>query len=100
MFITPKEWRALSLRNRMLLLQAAVGRLMYCVIQKVQRKNLNTEGHAKELLVEVDTFTIDDEELTEYNYQFSEEQFERPVLDAYKNSIHHSYRENGKIKKK
>lgn len=74
--------------------------LMFCVIQKVQRKKPNTEGHAKELLVEEDVFTIEGKEITEYSHWFSEERFERPILDAYKISIHHSYRENGKVKKK
>lgn len=73
---------------------------MFCVIQKVQRKKPNTEGHAKELLVEEDVFTIDGKEITEYSHWLSEERFERPILDAYKISIHHSYRENGKVKKK
>ena len=73
---------------------------MFCVIQKVQRKNPNTDGHPKELLVETDTYTVDGDEITEYEHWYSEERFERLILDAYKISIHHSYRENGKVKKK
>lgn len=73
---------------------------MFCVIQKVQRKKPDTEGHAKELLVEEDVFTVDGKEIVEYGYWFSQERFDRPILDAYKISIHHSYREEGKVKKK
>lgn len=73
---------------------------MFCVIQKVQRKKPDTEGHAKELLVEEEVFTVDGKEIIEYGYWPSQERFERPTLDAYKISIHHSYRENGKVKKK
>lgn len=50
--------------------------------------------------MDIDTYTINGEEITEYTYYYSEERFERPILDAYKISIHHSYRENGKVKKK
>lgn len=73
---------------------------MFCVIQKVQRKKPNTDGHAKELLVDIDTYTVDGQEITEYSHWYSEERFERPILDVYKISVHHSYRENSKVKKK
>lgn len=76
---------------------------MYCVIQKIQRKTADQNAHFKELLVDTDTdtdtFTLDGEEITEYTYQYSDERFDR-ILDAYKISIHHSYRENGQVKKK
>ena len=35
-----------------------------------------------------------------YSYRFTGERFERPIKKAYKISIHKSYRENGKVKKK
>ncbi|WP_375199990.1 hypothetical protein [Bacillus sp. RS11] len=73
---------------------------MFCVIQKIQKKKPDEYGAAKELLVETDVYTVDGEEITEYTYHYSEDRFERPILDAYKISIHHSYRENGKVKKK
>ena len=73
---------------------------MFCVIQKIQKKKPDEYGAAKELLVDKDVYTIDGEEITEYTYHYSESRFERPILDAYKISIHHSYRENGKVKKK
>lgn len=73
---------------------------MFCVIQKIQKKKPDEYGAAKELLVDTNVYTVDGEEITEYTYHYSEERFERPILDAYKISIHHSYRENGKVKKK
>lgn len=73
---------------------------MFCVIQKIQKKKSNEYGAAKELLTNTDILTIDGEEVKLYGYNYSKERFERPILDAYKISIHHSYRENGKVKKK
>ncbi|MFJ7953978.1 hypothetical protein ACIQZG_20975 [Lysinibacillus sp. NPDC096418] len=73
---------------------------MFCVIQKIQKKKPDEYGFPKELLVDMDVYTVDGEEITVYTHHFGEERFERPILDAYKISIHHSYRENGKVKKK
>ncbi|WP_313150114.1 hypothetical protein [Lysinibacillus capsici] len=73
---------------------------MFCVIQKIQKKKPDEYGFPKELLVDTDVYTVDGEEITVYSHHYSEERFERPILDAYKISIHHSYRENGEVKKK
>jgi hypothetical protein len=74
---------------------------MFCVIQKVVNKQLNPYGTHKELLVDSFTYSIGNESpKTKYTYRYSQERFERPILDAYKISIHKSYRENGKVKKK
>ncbi|MCY9549346.1 hypothetical protein [Lysinibacillus xylanilyticus] len=73
---------------------------MFCVIQKIQKKKPDEYGFPKELLVDMDVYTVDGEEIAVYAHHFGEERFERPILDAYKISIHHSYRENGKVKKK
>lgn len=72
---------------------------MYCVIQKLINKKPNPFGEYKELRVEESTFTVG-EKPKSYYYSYSEERFERSIRDAYKISIHSSYRENGKIKKK
>jgi len=40
------------------------------------------------------------EEHVTYSYTYSDERFKRPMKKAYKISIHHSYREEGKVKKK
>lgn len=74
---------------------------MYCVIQKVKRKKPDPYGTHKEIIVTTTTFTLPGQgEKTSYGYTYSDERFERPILDAYKISIHQSYRENGKVKKK
>ncbi|WP_068985157.1 hypothetical protein [Lysinibacillus xylanilyticus] len=74
---------------------------MFCVIQKIQKKKQDPYGTRKEIIVSETTFGFAGEEpKTSYGYTYSDERFERPVLDAYKISIHHSYRENGKVKKK
>lgn len=73
---------------------------MFCVIQKVVNKKPNQVGAHKELIAEKYTFTINDVTRTKYTYGYSEERCERPIRDAYKIMIHHSYREDGKVKKK
>ncbi|ADU30338.1 hypothetical protein [Evansella cellulosilytica] len=73
---------------------------MYCVIQKIKNKKPNDYGAPKELMVDNLTYSFDGLTVTKWGYKFSQEKFERPVLDAYKISIHKSYRKNGKVKKK
>ncbi|MGA3676002.1 hypothetical protein [Lysinibacillus agricola] len=74
---------------------------MFCVIQKVQKKKPDPYGTRKEIIVTETKFGfIGEEPKTSYGYTYSNGRFERPVLDTYKISIHHSYRENGKVKKK
>lgn len=68
---------------------------MYCVIQEIERKN-ESLGNPKEL--EVDYLSISGNKF--YNYGYSSERFIRPIKKAYKISIHKSYREDGKVKKK
>ena len=73
---------------------------MFCVIQKIQKKKSDPYGTRKEIIVTETKFGFAGEEpKTSYGYSYSNERFERPVLDAYKISIHHSYRENGKVKR-
>lgn len=73
---------------------------MYCVIQKIQNKKTNPYGAAKELIVSSFTWSMDGVTKRKYTHNYSDEKFERPIKDAYKISIHKSYRENGKVKKK
>lgn len=68
---------------------------MYCVIQEIERKT-EVSGGPKEL--EVYTWGYGEE--TVYAYRYSSERFQRPIKKAYKISIHKSYREDGKVKKK
>lgn len=73
---------------------------MYCVIQEMELKKENTYGEYKELEVYKIERTINDVEECIYSYRHTGDQFERPIRKAYKISIHKSYRENGKVKKK
>ncbi|MCM3444359.1 hypothetical protein [Metabacillus halosaccharovorans] len=74
---------------------------MFCVIQKIKRKKPDQYGARKELKVTSFSFTNQfGTTKTKYGYTYGEERFERPILDAYKISIHKSYREDGKVKKK
>ena len=63
---------------------------MYCVIQQVMKKRPNPYGEHKEIVAYQNQWRLDES---------SDERFERPRLEAYKISVHHSYREGGKIKK-
>lgn len=73
---------------------------MYCVIQKIENKRPNIGGGAKELKVSEFKFNIGDgKPETKYDYIMTGK-FERPIKTAYRISIHKSYRENGKVKKK
>lgn len=73
---------------------------LYCVIQKVKNKKTSPYGAYKELKASYYTWTMDGETKTKYDYTYCGERFERPIKDAYKISIHESYRKNGKVKKK
>lgn len=66
---------------------------MFCVIQKIKRKQQDRYGAHKRIEL------VENEELQRYSYCYSSERFGRPILDAYKISMHHSYREAGKVKK-
>ncbi|KAJ49737.1 hypothetical protein CTM_21558, partial [Clostridium tetanomorphum DSM 665] len=73
---------------------------MYCVIQEIENKKYNECGAYKELKAHPMTWSIDGHTKTEYSYQYTGERFKRPIKKAYKISIHKSYREDGKVKKK
>lgn len=73
---------------------------MYCVIQEVELKKQDENGAYKELEVYTVGHIINNIETTWYRYSYGGEKFERPIKKAYKVSIHKSYRENGKVKKK
>lgn len=74
---------------------------MYCVIQKVANKKPNRFGAYKELIAEPFSHSLNGiPSDVKYIHRYGGERFHRPVLDAYKISIHKSYRECGKVKKK
>lgn len=69
---------------------------MYCVIQEVKLKNPDLNGKSKS----IKPYSWGNGNDLYYSYAMSEEIFDRDIKKAYKISIHHSYRENGKVKKK
>ncbi|MBU3203731.1 hypothetical protein [Clostridium algidicarnis] len=73
---------------------------MYCVIQKIKNKKTNSYGEYKKLEVNITTCTINNMDVESYGYRYGGGRFERTIKDSYKISIHESYREDGKVKKK
>lgn len=73
---------------------------MYCVIQAIELKKVNSCGEYKELETYKTTWSINGDEHCKYSYRGTGGRFERTVKKAYKISIHKSYREEGKVKKK
>lgn len=73
---------------------------MYCVIQVVERKRKNQNGYPKELKSEYMQMSINGQDESHYWHHYSEERFERDIKKAYRITIHESYQENGKVKKK
>lgn len=69
---------------------------MFCVIQEIELKKENTAGKHKNIIVE--HYKVNDN--IKYYYRYSDERFTRKIKKAYKITIHESYRENGKVKKK
>ena len=69
---------------------------MFCVVQEVKLKNPDIIGNSKK----IETYTYSFRDETIYAYRMSNEKFERNIKKAYKISIHKSYREKGKVKKK
>ena len=72
---------------------------MFCVIQEVATKTVPA-GEPKGIEVYESRWTADGKEFCSYEYRNSAERFERPIRKSYRISIHESYRENGKVKKK
>ena len=72
---------------------------MYCVIQEIELKKVPA-GESKEIEVYETTWTINGEHGSTWGWRYSDEHFGRPVRIAYRISIHESYREAGRVKKK
>ncbi|MBE1557029.1 hypothetical protein [Sporosarcina limicola] len=73
---------------------------MFCSIQKIQNKKVDQFGARKKLEVSETSWFTGGVKRVEYGYRYGFDRFERTILDAYKISIHHSYRQDGKVKKK
>ena len=72
---------------------------MFAVIQEVSVKVI-PKGEAKSIEVCETHWTDDGKDCCRYGYQYGNECFERPIKRAYRISVHQSYREQGKVKKK
>ncbi|MBO5031087.1 MAG: hypothetical protein J6D08_04215 [Lachnospiraceae bacterium] len=72
---------------------------MFCVIQEVEVKTVPA-GEPKGIEVYESRRIVNGQEFCSYEYRNSAERFERPIRKSYRISIHESYRENGKVKKK
>lgn len=70
---------------------------MFCVIQEIHLKKENTSGPQAVLEV-YSPFSIGGK--PKYSYQYTGERFTRSIKTAYKISVHESYRENGKVRKR
>ena len=74
---------------------------MFCVIQEVQRKKPDPYGEHKEIIPYPLEMSINGvEQVPTWHWKWSEERYDRPRLEAYKITIHHSYREGGKVRKR
>lgn len=73
---------------------------MYCVIQEIELKKEDIHRYEKELEVYKNEWIINGVEVGQYCYRYTGGKFERPIRKAYKISLHKSYREDGKVKKK
>lgn len=72
---------------------------MFCVIQEVEVKTVPA-GEPKGFVVDETKVTWDGGVYIKYSYHYASERFERPIRKSYRISVHESYRENGKVKKK
>lgn len=74
---------------------------MFVVIQKLKLKKQNTRGDYKKYRVTSITFAIGGVTKTSYSYNpdYEAGRFEREHQEAFKISIHQSYRDDGKVKK-
>ena len=73
---------------------------MFCVIQETNLKKSDKSGYPKELKSEWLPIILNGENIGHYYHYYGDERFERPVKKAYRISIHHSFRKNGKVQKK
>lgn len=74
---------------------------MYCVIQEVRRKRPDTLGEPQEIIAYPMDMSVNGvPQVPIWRWKYSSERYDRPRLDAYKLSLHQSYRENGAVRKR
>lgn len=71
---------------------------MFVVIQEILLKKPDKYGEYKVLEPYQESWTVDNKPAC-WRWRYAGERFERPHLEAYKISVHESYRENGKVQK-
>lgn len=72
---------------------------MFCVIQEVRLKRPNKYGAYKEIRVYQNQWALDGKPKS-WSWEYTGERFDRPHMEAYKISLHQSYRVDGKVQKK
>jgi len=73
---------------------------MYCVIQQIMRKKPDPYGEYKELRAYQNQWRLDESKPFTWAWEYTGGRFERPHMEAYKITIHQSYREGGVVKKR
>lgn len=73
---------------------------MFCVIQEIETKKTIKNGYSKEIETSQCGYEDSSRKVWWNCYYYGDERFERPIKKAYRISIHQSYRENGKVRKK
>lgn len=74
---------------------------MYCVIQQVMRKKPDPYGEHKEIIPYLLEMSINGvEQVPTWHWKWSEARYDRPHREAYKITLHQSYREGGGIRKR
>lgn len=73
---------------------------MYCVIQEVMRKKPDRYGEPLKIIAYQNQWRQDETKPFTWAWKYSEERFERPHLESYKITLHQSYRESGKVRKR
>ncbi len=73
---------------------------MFCVIQEIEKKKSNKHGYSKRLESHYVKMSMSGQDLSYFTYNYSYEKFKRNIQKAYRISIHESFRQNGKIKKR
>lgn len=74
---------------------------MYCVIQQVMRKKTDVLGEHKEIIPYPLEMSINGvAQVPIWRWDWSKERYERPHREAYKISLHQSFREGGAVRKR
>ena len=73
---------------------------MFCVMQQTARKKPSPYGAYKELRAYQNQWRLDESKPFTWAWEYTGGRFERPHMEAYKITIHQSYREGGVVKKR